>query len=69
MITIETSVTGRQIAQDMKGDKEEFFNFLETMAEDASDSFIGSLSDYAGSTEAEGITTLCEKIIGALRDE
>nr|WP_320141647.1 hypothetical protein [uncultured Cohaesibacter sp.] len=68
MITIETSVSGSQIAQDMQGDEEEFFYFLEAMAQDASDSFIKSLSDYAGSTEAESITALCEKIIGALRD-
>ena len=67
MITIETSVTGSQITQDMQGDEEEFFYFLEAMAQDASDSFIKSLSDYVGS-KAESITALCEKIIGALRD-
>lgn len=68
MITIETTVTGGQIAQDMLGDEEEFFYFLETMGTHASDRFIGSLSDYAGSTEAESITALCNKIIGALKE-
>nr|WP_321456109.1 hypothetical protein [uncultured Cohaesibacter sp.] len=69
MIDIETSVTGSQIASSMLFDEEEFFYFLERMAKDASEDFIGSLSGYAGSTEGESITSFCEKIIAALKDE
>ena len=69
MITIETNVTGGQIAQDMMGDEEEFFYFLERMGEEASDRFIESMSEYADAPSAESITVFCQKIISALKEE
>lgn len=62
MITLETQVTGGQLAHQLMGDEEEFCYLLDAIAEDAGDRFLQDVSEAAQNVNTEELVMFLRKL-------
>jgi len=68
MITLQTTVSGGQIASEFRDDAEEFFWMLDDMTDHATVGFLKEISEFSAGTSADNIVTFLRGLATAIED-